>query len=112
MACTSPNNCLAAYDPEWDPWAVKKKRCSSAPRPWEARSRLRDILASASSVKRQNSIGVGRRVWMAPEFYQDREYMRYMNMLLAGVPISDEEKAEPKDDGRNGRRGDGRMTGG
>ncbi|KKZ63501.1 hypothetical protein EMCG_02188 [[Emmonsia] crescens] len=34
---------------------------------------------------------------------QDREYMRHMNTLLAGVPISDEEKAEPKDDGRNGR---------
>ncbi|EEQ86382.1 uncharacterized protein BDCG_01502 [Blastomyces dermatitidis ER-3] len=64
MACTSPNNYLAAYDPEWDFWSVKKKRCSSAPRPWEARSRLRDILASASSVKRQNSIGVGRRVWI------------------------------------------------
>ncbi|QSS66064.1 hypothetical protein I7I51_06915 [Histoplasma capsulatum] len=44
--------------------AVKQKPCSSAPRPWEARSRLRDILASANSVKRQNNIGVGRRVWM------------------------------------------------
>ncbi|OJD13925.1 hypothetical protein ACJ73_09139 [Blastomyces percursus] len=50
-----------------------RKRCSSAPRPcraaseshsWEARYRIRDILASASSVKRQKSIGVGRRVWM------------------------------------------------
>ncbi|KAL2390562.1 hypothetical protein BDBG_17706 [Blastomyces gilchristii SLH14081] len=58
--------------PEWDPWAVKKTLQLSSVHVMQLRKsthgrpalHIQDILASASSVKLQNSIEVGRRVWM------------------------------------------------
>ncbi|KGQ01694.1 hypothetical protein PAAG_11540 [Paracoccidioides lutzii Pb01] len=96
------------------------KLCSLAPRPCraargsrsqEVHSCIRDILASANSVKHQNgsywswqeSVDVSAAGKNLPpqvvigdsRFYQDREwevYMRHMITLLAGVPTSDKEE--------------------
>ncbi|KJF61141.1 uncharacterized protein CIMG_11513 [Coccidioides immitis RS] len=106
--------------PEWDPWAVKKmlqlstasmscgfgkplmggplphprhpcqcKFCETPEQYWSWQKSM-DVSAVGKNLPPQV-------MYRDSIFYQDREYMRHMNTLLAGVPISDEEKAEPKE---------------
>ncbi|EQL29712.1 hypothetical protein, variant [Blastomyces dermatitidis ATCC 26199] len=106
--------------PEWDPWAVKKtlqlstasmscgfgkpliggplphprhpcqcKFCETPERYWNWQKSV-DVNAAGKNLPPQV-------MYRDSRFYHDREYMRHMNTLLAGVPISDEEKAEPKE---------------